>query len=125
MSPRSMRRASATSCSAVSRLTRPMARRYSRSESSDGSTVRSTSTFLRVSPPSPSDPRWAPALLAPPPAPPVGPGVGPRLDGLALGLGQATIGADDRDALLVEVGMQFLDLLLGDLPLLQAGFDLG
>jgi len=38
---------------------------------------------------------------------------------------QGIIGADDRDALLVEVGVQLLDLLLGDLHLLQAGFDLG
>ena len=43
MSPRSMRLASVTSCSAVSSGTRPIERRYRRSESSDGSTVRSSS----------------------------------------------------------------------------------
>jgi hypothetical protein len=49
MSPRSIRRASSTSCSAVNRFTRPIDRRYSRSESSEGSTVRSISTFFPVS----------------------------------------------------------------------------
>ena len=48
MSPRSMRLASATSCSAVSSWTRPIERRYRRSESSDGSTVRSISGFFGV-----------------------------------------------------------------------------
>ena len=46
MSPRSMRLASETSCSAVSSGTLPIERRYSRSESSDGSTVRSISGFF-------------------------------------------------------------------------------
>ena len=49
MSPRSMRLASAISRSAVSSGTRPIERRYSRSESSDGSTVRSSSGFLGTS----------------------------------------------------------------------------
>ena len=48
MSPRSMRFASETSCSAVSSGTRPMERRYRRSESRLGSTVRSISGFLGV-----------------------------------------------------------------------------
>ena len=47
MSPRSMRLASSTSCAAVSSDTRPIERRYSRSESRLGSTVRSISGFLR------------------------------------------------------------------------------
>ena len=46
MSPRSMRFASETSCSAVSSGTRPIERRYSRSESRLGSTVRSISGFF-------------------------------------------------------------------------------
>jgi len=56
MSPRSIRRASTTSCSAVNRFTRPIDRRYSRNESSDGSTVRSISTLLRDDPAAPSLP---------------------------------------------------------------------
>ena len=47
-----MRRASATSWSAVNRSTRPIERRYSRSESSDGSTVRSISGFFGCAAPS-------------------------------------------------------------------------
>jgi hypothetical protein len=52
MSPRSMRRANATSWSAVSRSTRPIERRYSRKESSEGSTVRSISGFFGAAAPS-------------------------------------------------------------------------
>ena len=46
MSPRSMRFASVTSCAAVSSSTLPIERRYRRSESRLGSTVRSSSGFL-------------------------------------------------------------------------------
>ena len=50
MSPRSMRFASETSCSAVSSSTRPISRRYSRSESRLGSTVRSMPAALSSGP---------------------------------------------------------------------------
>ncbi len=46
MSPFSIRFASSISWSAVSSSTRPIERRYSRSESRLGSTVRSSSGFL-------------------------------------------------------------------------------
>ena len=49
---------------------------------------------------------------------------GARLDRLALGLGRTAVGADDLDPLLVQVRVQLLDLLLGDLDLLEAGVDL-
>ena len=52
MSPRSMRLASSTSWAAVSSGTRPIERRYSRSESRLGSTVRSICGRLALSPPS-------------------------------------------------------------------------
>ena len=101
-----MRRASTTSCSAVSRWTRPIERRYSRSESRLGSTVRSISTFLRWSG------RGSAALAAlastlPP-----------------SDLRRAAVGLDDVDPVLVQVGVQLLDLLLGDLDLLEARRDL-
>ena len=106
MSPRSIRRASNTSCSAVSSDTRPIERRYSRSESSDGSTVRSISTFLRCSGRRLRGRRRA------------------RLDAAALGLRGTAVGADDVDPLLVQVRVQLLHLLLGDLDLFEACLDL-
>ena len=48
MSPRSILFARSTSWSAVSRSTKPIERRYSRSESKLGSTVRSSSCFFRL-----------------------------------------------------------------------------
>jgi hypothetical protein len=51
---------------------------------------------------------------------------GPRrgLDLGGLGRGALAVGADDVDALLVEVAVELLDLLLGDLDLLEGGRDL-
>ena len=82
MSPRSMRLASVTSCSAVSSSTRPIERRYSRSESRLGSTVRSISGFFGAS--------GALRLAARRP--------GPRFDLPVLRRGGLAVGADDVDA---------------------------
>jgi hypothetical protein len=49
--------------------------------------------------------------------------LGGSLDSGALGGDLATVGADDVDAVLGEVGVKLLDLLLGDLDLLQRGGD--
>ena len=102
MSPRSMRLARETSSSAVSSGTRPMERRYRRSESSDGSTVRSIAGFFGAS--SGTAARRASAAAS-------------TLRGLRRR--GAAVGADDVDALLVELAVELGDLLLGDLDLLE------
>ena len=104
-SPRSMRFASATSRSAVSSSTLPIERRYRRSESRLGSTVRSISG-LRGASGSLSASRTA--------------GSNRR----AFGGRRLAVGPDDVDALAFEEGVELDDLLLRDLDLLQAGGDL-
>jgi hypothetical protein len=47
-----------------------------------------------------------------------------RLDARGLRLGRPPVRIDDVDALVVQVGMQLLDLLLGDLRLLEPRLDL-
>ena len=82
-----MRFASETSCSAVSSGTRPISRRYSRSASRLGSTVRSISgVFVSAAGVATRLPRHRPA-----------------------------------DAVLEQVGVEILDLLLGELDLVDHG----
>ena len=102
MSPRSMRRASATSWSAVSRSTRPIERRYSRSESSDGSTVRSISGFFGAEAPS---------------------GPAPEAHRHARGR-RTTVLRHDVHARLDQMRAELGDLLLRHLDLLEARGDL-
>ena len=55
----------------------------------------------------------------------VGVALGRGLDAVALGLRGAPVGADDDDALFIQVRVEFLDLLLGHIHLFEAGLDLG
>ncbi len=54
----------------------------------------------------------------------VGGALGACLDAASLGLGRPAVGVDDLDPVLVQVRVQLLDLLLGDLDLLEACRDL-
>ena len=101
--------ASSTSCAAVSSDTRPIERRYSRSESRLGSTVRSISGFLRCS-----------LFVTPAPSPlceragrTLGDRRRRRRDPAAL--------LEQVDALLLQVAVQLAHLLLGDVDLFQTG----
>ena len=95
--------ASSTSCSAVSSGTRPIERRYSRSESRVGSTREVDLGLLAlVAARSASPlPRSASSLVA--------------LDAV----GRAVRARRPRSPLLVQIRVQLLDLLLGDLDLLR------
>ena len=108
MSPRSIRRASITSCSAVSRLDPP-----------DRAQVQPQRVEARLDRQVELDGLLARARR------PVGVGrrrAAPRR--CRLRARQPPVGLDDLDPLLVEVGVQLLDLLLGDLDLLEACGDL-
>ena len=99
-----MRFASETSSSAVSSSTRPIDRRYSRSESSDGSTVRSSSVFFGATG------SFCPAAAA---------STLPSSE--TAGLPSC---GHDLDPVLDEVPVERLHLLLGDVHLLEACRDL-
>src|ERR1700727_2401986 len=100
MSPRSIRRASATSWAAVNSSTRPI----ERARPPGGLALQSGAAHCHADG----------VVVA------VSGRRSARLDARLLRGREPAIGSDHRDPLLVEVRVQLLDLLLGDLDLLQA-----